>query len=154
MCIQSLFGEILVQMSSVFLFAPKGNRFSYGLICRQSLQLCFSAEFVFDLALSCEFADSDPDRYADEIRVIEDGVFEVDGDTVVSELCSLMDWDEESFDFESETVGGWCIEFLDGFPEEGTSFEYRNTQITVTEADDRRVKKVTVRIRQEESQEE
>ena len=94
------------------------------------------------------------DVVEDEIRVIEDGVFEVDGDTVVSELCSLMDWDEESFDFESETVGGWCIEFLDGFPEEGTSFEYRNTQITVTEADDRRVKKVTVRIRQEESQEE
>ena len=93
------------------------------------------------------------DVVEDEIKVIEDGVFEVDGDTVVSELCSLMDWEIDSFDFESETVGGWCIEFLDQFPDPGSSFTYRNVEVTVTEADERRVKKVTVKILHDENEE-
>ena len=90
----------------------------------------------------------------DETDVVEeniveqpDGTYELDGDTPVSELMDLLDWDEDVFDFESETVGGWCIEMLDGFPEAGSTFTYQNLEVTVLEVEERRVRKVKMRIK-------
>ena len=48
------------------------------------------------------------------------------------------------FDFDSETIGGWCIEMLEGFPKEGSSFVYKNAEVTVTEVDERRVRSVRI----------
>lgn len=97
----------------------------------------------------------------DETDVIEtdvkkkaEGVFEIDGDTVLSDLAELMGWNEDELDFDSETVGGWCIEMLDGFPPEGSSFTYRDAQVTVLEVEERRVRKVLVRKENESSPEE
>ncbi len=74
-----------------------------------------------------------------------DGVYEIDGDTVTSELVDLMGWDEDEFDFVSDTVGGWCIEMLDGFPEAGEHFEYMGSEVRVLEVDERRVTRVQIR---------
>ena len=90
------------------------------------------------------------DKVEEEIRVVDDGLFLIDGDTPVHELCELMDWDETIFDFESETVGGWCIEMLESFPQEGENFTFRNTEVTVKEVDERRVKLVEVRLKEEQ----
>ncbi len=75
----------------------------------------------------------------------EDGVYEVDGDTVTSELVDLMGWDEDEFDFISDTVGGWCIEMLDGFPQPGERFEYMGSEVRVLDVDERRVTRVQIR---------
>ncbi len=90
----------------------------------------------------------------DETDVVEeniveqpDGTYELDGDTPVSELMDLLDWDEDVFDFESETVGGWCIEMLDGFPEAGSTFTYQNLEVAVLEVEERRVRKVKMSIK-------
>ncbi|MBQ7992180.1 MAG: HlyC/CorC family transporter [Solobacterium sp.] len=91
------------------------------------------------------------DKVEEEIRVVDDGLFLIDGDTPVHELCELMDWDETIFDFESETVGGWCIEMLESFPQEGENFTFRNTEVTVKEVDERRVKLVEVRLKEEQN---
>ena len=74
-----------------------------------------------------------------------EGVWELDGDMSVSDFLELMSWDEDSFDFESETVGGWTIEMFEGFPQTGDQFEYANITVTVLETDGRRVSKVLVR---------
>ncbi len=85
----------------------------------------------------------------DETDVVEKGVNEIsenqyviDGDLPVSELIDLMDWDETEFDYESETAGGWCIEMLDEFPDEGESFTYEDTIVKVLEVEERRVTKI------------
>lgn len=91
------------------------------------------------------------DKVEEEIQVIEDGVFRVDGDTPVHELIELMNWDEMIFDFESETVGGWCIEMLETFPQAGSSFTFRNIDVTVTEVEERRVTKVLIHVKEEEA---
>ena len=85
----------------------------------------------------------------DETDVVEKGVSEIsenqyviDGDLPVSELIDLMDWDEAEFDYESETAGGWCIEMLDEFPDEGESFTYEDTVVKVLEVEERRVTKI------------
>ncbi|MCR5794140.1 MAG: hemolysin family protein [Solobacterium sp.] len=86
------------------------------------------------------------DTVEDDIRVISEDTFEIDGDSSVFDLIDLMNWDEDAFDYESETVGGWCIEMLEGFPNPGDSFRYRNAEVFVSETEERRVTKAMVRI--------
>lgn len=85
------------------------------------------------------------DVIEDDVSEIEKGVYEIDGDTPATELVELLGWDELTFDFESETVGGWCIEMLEDFPEPGQSFTYRDITVEVLETDERRVTKVRVK---------
>ena len=82
------------------------------------------------------------DTVEDEVTEQAEGVFEVDGDMPISDFLELLELDEDDFDYESETVGGWCIEMLGDFPEEGERFEYEGYEIVVMEADERRVRKV------------
>ena len=70
--------------------------------------------------------------------------YEIEGDTPVSELLDLMDWDYDAFEYESETVGGWCIEMLDGFPSVGSAFTYRGAKVRVLEVEERRVSRVLI----------
>lgn len=72
------------------------------------------------------------------------GVYELDGDMPVSEFLELMHWDEDEFDFDSETVGGWCIEYNNGFPNVNSIFSYRDARIRVLEISERRVRRVLV----------
>lgn len=78
-----------------------------------------------------------------EEELIEHGDdLEVDGDMILEDL--FEEFDLEADEFESETVGGWCIEQLEHYPEAGETFKYENLKITVLDADERRVNKVFV----------
>lgn len=72
------------------------------------------------------------------------GIYELDGDMPVSEFLELMNWDEDEFDFDSETVGGWCIEYNNGFPNVNSIFTYKNARIRILEISERRVRRVLV----------
>ena len=85
------------------------------------------------------------DTVKNEIVEQAEGVYELNGDMSVSDFLELMGWDEDDFDFDSETVGGWTIEMLGEFPKPGDQFEYANISVTVLEADELRVEKVLVR---------
>ena len=75
----------------------------------------------------------------------EDGSFEVDGDMLLEDLAEYFDWNKDGFHYESDTVGGWCIEMLGNFPEVGESFLFRNCRVEILETEDRRVRKVMVK---------
>lgn len=78
-----------------------------------------------------------------EEELIEHGDdLEVDGDMILEDL--FEEFNLEADEFESETVGGWCIEQLEHYPEAGETFKYENLKITVLDADERRVNKVFV----------
>ena len=81
-----------------------------------------------------------------EREVVEqgDGTYELDGDMPVSDFLELMNWDEEKFHFDSETVGGWCIEFNNGFPNVNSTFNYDNVNFRILEISERRVRKIYV----------
>ncbi len=87
----------------------------------------------------------------DETDIVEHDIIErsdnswiIDGDTPVSDFMELTGIEEDDFDYDSETVGGWCIEMLDAFPEKGTKFVFRDLAITVLNADERRVLQVLI----------
>ena len=51
------------------------------------------------------------------------------------------------------TVGGWCTDQLEKFPEVNDQFTYANLFVTVLEVDGMRVEKVKVEILDEEDEE-
>ena len=74
-----------------------------------------------------------------------DGVYELDGDMPVSEFLELMHLDEDDFDFDSETVGGWCIEISNGFPNVNSVFAFGEIEVQILAVSERRVRRVLVR---------
>lgn len=73
------------------------------------------------------------------------GEYELDGDMVLSDFLELVGIPEDSFEAESETVGGWTVESFGAFPAEGDSFSYEDLTVTVLKMDARRVEKVLVK---------
>ncbi|MBR6271104.1 MAG: HlyC/CorC family transporter [Lachnospiraceae bacterium] len=92
------------------------------------------------------------DVIEEDIHETDENTFIIDGDTPLSDLAELMDWDEDYFDFESETVGGWCIEVLDEFPSAGDTFTYEKASVRILEADERRV--LSIELSREPAEEE
>ena len=90
-----------------------------------------------------------------EEEVVERGTdeYEVDGDMTISDLLELCGIDEESFEAESETVGGFAVESFGAFPQPGDSFDYGDLNITVLSMDGRRVEKLLVRRKPAEEKE-
>ena len=90
-----------------------------------------------------EIWDEDDEVYH-EVQQLSENSYELDGDMSLSDLIDLMEWDEDEFEFDSDTVGGWCIEMIEGYPQEGDSFEYENVIVTVLEMANLRVDRVRI----------
>ena len=82
-----------------------------------------------------------------EQEVVERGAdeYELDGDMTISDFLELTGIDEDGFEAESETVGGWTVESFGAFPNPGDSFDYGDLTVTVLAMDGHRVEKLLVR---------
>lgn len=80
-----------------------------------------------------------------------DNEFEVDGDLPIGEFLELVHINEEDFEAESETVGGWVVEMLGHFPSAGEKLSYKDIELEVLSMDGLRVEKILIRINQSES---
>ena len=85
------------------------------------------------------------DEYEPDIIASDNDGYVLDGDMVLDDFLELEDIPEYEFEAESETLGGWALEMLGGYPAEGESFSYGDLEITVLEMDGRRVEKLRVR---------
>jgi len=79
-----------------------------------------------------------------EISHLGDNTYIVEGDMNIFDFFEAIEFDEGDFESEHTTVGGWAIEMLEGFPEEGASFEYENLVVTIGTIDEHRITKLTV----------
>ena len=86
------------------------------------------------------------DTVEPEIVQHTESEYELDGAMVLSDFLELVGINENDFDAESDTVGGWTLEMFGGFPEEGDSFTFRNITVTVLSMDGRRVERVLVKV--------
>ena len=84
------------------------------------------------------------DEVEPEVVETAEGRWELDGDMAIGDFLELAEIDEDDFDFDSETVGGWVMELNEGFADPGDVLTYENLTITVLEADDKRVERVRV----------
>ncbi|MDO5332200.1 MAG: CBS domain-containing protein, partial [Bacillota bacterium] len=68
----------------------------------------------------------------DEVIELAENRFELDGDMVISDFCELLHFDEEQFETDSDTIGGWVLEHFDVYPSDGEFFEDDELKIRVT----------------------
>lgn len=89
------------------------------------------------------------DEIEREFICIDDTHFEADGDMRIYDFFDEFDIDiedDERFDDDNTTVGGWVTTMLDGKFEEDDSFKFENLLITVKEAEEKRVNRISVEI--------
>ena len=60
----------------------------------------------------------------------------------------LGSMDEDEFETDSATVGGWTLERFGAFPKAGESFEFENLKVTVLKMDGMRVERVRVEVKE------
>ena len=94
----------------------------------------------------------DNDEIEEEVIESENGELIIDGDMPIGDFLERLGIDEDEFDYESLTAGGWAIEYLEDFPKEGDSFDYGDFHVEVTEAGERRVGKLTITPKSESDQ--
>ncbi len=91
------------------------------------------------------------DEVTYDIEKKSDTEYLVSGGANLEDLLETLDINAE---YEVLTVSGWVMEMLDGVPEEGESFEFRNLTVTVLSMDGKRVDKVEIIIKEKPEEDE
>ncbi len=79
-----------------------------------------------------------------DIEEIGERLYSIDGDLALSEFADWLDWEKDDFDSEAITVGGWCLEVLDNYPNPGDQFEYETLTVVITKVDGLRIERLNV----------
>lgn len=89
------------------------------------------------------------DQVIEYFQKISDTEYYVKGDADIDDAFEYFDIEpDDEYDF--NTVSAWVIHNLDKIPKNGDSFVFQNLEVTVMEADAKRVLKVKVKIRKDE----
>lgn len=86
----------------------------------------------------------DNDEIEEEVVESDKGELIIDGDMPIGDFLERLGIDEEGWEYESATAGGWAIEYMGDFPKTGDVFDYKDFRIEITEAEERRVARLTV----------
>lgn len=87
------------------------------------------------------------DEVVNYFNKTDDTTYMVDGRAELDKFFELFGLDEdESDNFESQTVSGWVIEVLGLIPKKFDSFDYKNLTVTVNKLTQRRVIEVKVTV--------
>ena len=84
------------------------------------------------------------DEVDPDVVVKNENEFEIDGDLPIGDFLELVGIDEDSFEAESDTAGGWIVEKLGHFPTAGETFEDGQLRLKVLSMDGLRVEKILV----------
>ena len=85
------------------------------------------------------------DIIEEEFEEIDDGVYDADGDMRIEDLFEELDIEDEEFESDNATLGGWATEMLESYPRRGDSFEYQGYTFIVAEASNMRVFSLQIR---------
>lgn len=72
--------------------------------------------------------------------------YEIRGVLTIRDFLEYVDVDDRDFESDYSTVGGWAIEMLNGLPNVGDTFKYKNLKVTVIEIDGLRVTRLLVNV--------
>lgn len=81
-----------------------------------------------------------------DYKEVAPNIYEVDGDMNIYDFFELVDYDDREFESEYTTIGGWCTEVLEKFPQVGDTFEFANLKLTIIDAETMRVGMVRVEV--------
>ena len=96
------------------------------------------------------------DEIEREFIEVEENKFEADGDMRVYDFFDEFDIDieeDEDFELDSATIGGWAQTMLDGEAEEGSEFSFENLNIKILQVDGVRIERLAVEIIEQDDEE-
>lgn len=96
------------------------------------------------------------DEIEREFIMLDETHYEADGDMRIYDFFDEFDIDieeDEDFDIDNVTLGGWVTTMLDGEGEDGDGFTYENLRITIKKTDGKRIERVLVEELESESDE-
>ncbi|XWN52841.1 hemolysin family protein [Anoxybacillus flavithermus] len=86
------------------------------------------------------------DEAVKTFQKINDYEYEFNAELPLDEFCDILGIEE--LESSSHTLGGWVFEMFERIPTVGESFEYETLTVTVRQVENRRIRKVLVRIRE------
>ncbi|MDF0726872.1 hemolysin family protein [Cytobacillus sp. S13-E01] len=87
------------------------------------------------------------DEHDEKIKIfnkIDDNNYEFNAEIPLDEFVKIMNVEEPESTY--HTLGGWIFESIERVPSNGEQFDYVNLTLTVTEVENRRIRKVMVNI--------
>lgn len=97
------------------------------------------------------------DEIEREFIMLDETHYEADGDMRIYDFFDEFDIDieeDEDFDIDNVTLGGWVTTMLDGAGEAGDSFTYENLKFTIKKTDGKRIERVLVEELETQAEEE
>jgi len=99
-----------------------------------------------------EIYDEHDEITTQEILEMQDRTFRVLCSTNLEKMFDYFDMEDEFNDV--STVNGWVMLELDKIPEPGDRFRYKNMEVTVTKADERKALEIHITFENEKEEEE
>lgn len=83
------------------------------------------------------------DEVIDEIIPLDDDTYKIAGTANIDDIFDMFNLYEEDI-YTSNTLSGWIIEFFEKVPTCGEEMQFKNMDIKILEADDRKIKWVQI----------
>ena len=93
------------------------------------------------------------DEVYEQVYLLNDFSYKIDGTVNIDEVFEIFDMYEDDV-YDSNTLSGWIIEINEGFPSVNEIIRFKNLEIEVLEADDRKIEWARVTKIIEENKEE
>lgn len=93
------------------------------------------------------------DEIVSMIQQTGEHTYDVSGDMNIDDFFSEINFEDNDFECDYSTVGGWAVEQLDADPHVGDSYTYKNLCVIVTEMDDLRITELTILVNPVEDEE-
>lgn len=92
-----------------------------------------------------EIYDED-DEIITNIVKLDDGRYEIAGDTSVSDMLEMLELDEDMIHTDYTSVGGWVTDVMEHIPESGETAESGIFRITAAQVNEQTVEKVIIEL--------
>lgn len=86
------------------------------------------------------------DEIEPEVVELSDGTLEIDGDMRIEDFFDEVEFDDRDVDDDNATVGGFVVQQLGHYAEEGDTVDYENLSFTVLETDSHRIERLKVEV--------
>ena len=80
------------------------------------------------------------------VNKLAENKYEVSGDTNIYDFAELIETDEDEFDTEYTTVGGWVTDIMGHIPDSGETIKFGRFAITAVDVDEIKVEKVIIEL--------
>lgn len=92
-----------------------------------------------------EIYDEDDEIITNIVR-LDDGRYEIAGDTSISDMLDALELDEDMIHTDYTSVGGWVTDVMEHIPESGETAESGIFRVTAAEVNEQTVEKVIIEI--------